>query len=112
MRLTNFRKSLLCLFAIIILYVATYARFVDLHTPALNEHGDPIFRSSFMSLGSSIRWNGDFTCIFPKAGPVNWLFLPMDCIWRWLMNFPPSRIEASEDYWSEYFNYQVTKGKS
>jgi len=99
------------LMGLITAYLLAYVRFVDMHNPSLGEDGEPYFRSSFPMLTYTTRGNWNITMIFSHAGPANWIFLPIDQIWRSVKHMPRSIIDPSEDYWKEYIEYKYATGE-
>ena len=99
------------LLGLVAAYLLAYAMFVDMHEPSIGEDGEPYFRSSFRKLTYLSRGTWNISVYFPHAGPANWIFLPVDQIWRSLKHMPRSAIDPSDDYWAEYSEYKIAIGE-
>jgi len=103
-------KKLLWLLPLLALYVVGYVALVNTHEPSINDSGEFVYRSSYPKVSRlGMRLQG-ITWLFPKAGPANWIFLPIDQCWRRARGLPASRIENNEIDWQEYFEYLIASG--
>ena len=97
-----------------VIYVIAYAVLVDTHKPSIwDESGqDFAFRSSYPKVSQwDIKNMGHMGFVFPKVGPANYIFLPIDQCWRTIKGLPPSMITNSDSYWREYFEYKFACGE-
>ena len=93
---------------VLTIYVVAYVLLVDTHKPSVIDGGHPIYRSSFPKVST---WDKIGYMVFPKAGPANWIFLPIDQCWRSVTDLPSSIIINEDIFWNEYMEYKFASGQ-
>jgi hypothetical protein len=106
-------KKLLWSLSALVIYMIAYSVLVDTHKPSIWDRSgqDFAFRSSYPKVSQWDKknmWHMGF--MFPKVGPANYIFLPIDQCWRTIKGLPPSMITNSDSYWLEYFEYKIACG--
>jgi hypothetical protein len=65
---------------LVFFYLVSYLVLMTRNTPAADEHGNTMFRSSFR-FGQGVKSRGDLTIIVGKVTILNYIYCPLDYVY-------------------------------
>lgn len=81
--------------ALLATYVVAYFLLMRTNAPAIGADGRPVFSSGFI-FARPQRIQGDLSVFGPRVTYANYVFLPIDHLWRTVRGLMPSRWDDEE----------------